>query len=174
MSHGQLHGIRDLWFKSYFFLLDDLIKLSNPECIGLYRDNVLMVTNKSKYDQEKLSKNLRSIFKRHGFEITIEKGLFQTEFLDIWSNLQENIYESFRKENAIVKYINNESNHPQNIIIAINRMVNQILCKLFSTMQVFNYRAKPYNALKRNGFDQLRGYMDCEFIRKNKKKKRKT
>ena len=84
-------------------------KLSKPKCIGLYRDEGLMVKNKSKCDQERLSKNLWSIFKKHGFEITIEKGLFQTDFLDIKLNLRENIYEPFRKENAIIKYTNNES-----------------------------------------------------------------
>ena len=35
-----------------------------------------MVTNRSKCDQERRRKKLRSIFKERGFDITIEKGLF--------------------------------------------------------------------------------------------------
>ena len=81
---------------------------------------------RSKKIEQKLWK--RSIWKRHGFEITIEKGLFQIDFLDIRLNLRENIYEPFRKENAIVKYINNESNHPQNIRNAVNQ--NQKLVQI--------------------------------------------
>ena len=55
----------------------------------------------------KTSKNLRSIFKEHGFNITIEKSLFQTDFLNIKLNLRDNIYKPFKKENATIKYINN-------------------------------------------------------------------
>ena len=45
-----------------------------------------MVTNRSKYNQERTSKSLRFIFKEHGFVITIERGLFQTDVLDIKLN----------------------------------------------------------------------------------------
>ena len=41
-------------------------------------------------------------------------------------------------------------------------------------MYVFNDKVEPYNeSLKNSGFDNLKGYMDSEFIRKNKKKRRK-
>ena len=102
-----------------------------------------------KCEQERTSKNLRSIFKEHGFEISIEKGLFQTAFLDIELNLRYNIYEPFKKENDTIKYINNESNHPKAIRKTINLMINQGLNNLSSNMHVFNDRVHPYNeALK--------------------------
>ena len=51
-------------------------------------------------------------------------------------------------------------------------MINYRLSKLSCDMQVFHDRVKPYNeALKRSGFYKLRGYMDSESIRKNKKKR---
>ena len=93
----------------------------------------LMVTNRSKCDQKRLNKSFRSIFKEHGFEITIEKVFFQTNFLDIKLNLRQNIYERFRQENATIKYINNESNYPQNIRNSIKSMINQRLSKLSIT-----------------------------------------
>ena len=41
-------------------------------------------------------------------------------------------------------------------------------------MQVLNDGVKPYNeALKRSEFDQLGGYMDFEFFRKNNKNERR-
>ena len=70
-------------------------------------------------------------------------------FLEIRLNLRDNIYETFRKENATIKYINNELNHPKPIIKAINPIINQRLSNLLSDIQVFNDRVKPYNeALK--------------------------
>ena len=41
-------------------------------------------------------------------------------------------------------------------------------------MKIFNDGIEPYNeALKRSGFDSLKGYMESEFIRRDNKKKRK-
>ena len=40
------------------FLLNKLKKLSKSECIGLYRDEGLMFTNRSNCEQESISKNL--------------------------------------------------------------------------------------------------------------------
>ena len=89
--------------------------------------------------------------------------------------MRENIYEPFRKKYATIKYINNETNHPQNFRNTINPMINYRLSKLSCDMQVFHDRVKPYNeALKRSGFYKLRGYMDSESIRKKQKEKRKT
>ena len=102
-----------------------------------------MVTNRSKCEHERFIKHLRSIFRGHGYN---QKGIFKV-FQTL--NLQDNIHEAFRKENSTIKYINNESNHPKNITIAINPMINQILSKLSSDMQVFNRRVNTYNeALK--------------------------
>ena len=58
------------------FLLNDLRKLSKSEFIGLHRNDGLMVTNRSNYEQEIISINLRSIFEEHGFDITIENVFF--------------------------------------------------------------------------------------------------
>ena len=65
------------------FLLNDLRKLSKSECIGLYRDYGLIVLNLSNCEQERVSKNLRYVFEEYSFHITIENGLFQTDFLDV-------------------------------------------------------------------------------------------
>ena len=84
--------------------------------------------------------SLRSIFKEHGFDITIEEGLFQTDFLDIKLNLKDNIYKPFKTEISKIMYINNESNHSKTIRKAINPMINQRLSNLSSDMHVFNDR----------------------------------
>ena len=157
------------------YLLNDLGKITEANCIGLYRDDGLMITNKSKCDQERIGKKLRTIFKNHGFSITIDKGLFLTDFLDIKLNLRDGTYEPFRKENAAIKYINNQSNHPRNIRRDINPMINRRISSLSCNIHVYNDRVKPYNtALRNSGFDDLKGYMNPEHIKTAKKKRRRT
>ena len=63
--------------------------------------------------------------------------------------MRDNIYEPFKKVNATIKYMNNNSNHPKTIRKAINQMINQIFSHLSNDKPVFNDRVKPYNeALK--------------------------
>ena len=75
----------------------------------------MVIINKFKCDQERISKSLRYIFKDHGFDITIVKGLFQTDFLDFRLKLRNNLYEPLKKEIYSIKYINNQSNHPKTV-----------------------------------------------------------
>ena len=48
---------------------------------GLYRDDALgMIRSKSPRSAENTAKYLIKLFKQNGFKITIESGLFQTDF----------------------------------------------------------------------------------------------
>ena len=59
-----------------------------------------MVINKSKCEQQKTAKKVRSISKDHGFGITTEKNIFQTDFLDITLNLRNNLNEPYKNKNS--------------------------------------------------------------------------
>ena len=46
-------------------------------------------------------------------------------------------------------------------------MINPLLCDLSSDIQALNDKVNIYNeVLKNGGFDNLKGYMDCECIEK--------
>ena len=96
----------------------------------LYIDDGLMVTNRSKCEQERIGKHLRSIFKEHGFDITIEKGLFQTDFRH-WIKFARKYIRTIQKVNAKIKYINNESNHP-----LLEKLLTRLSTKDWITYQV--------------------------------------
>ena len=55
--------------------------------------------------------------------------------------MRDNKYEPFKKENATIKYINNESNHPKTIIKSINQIKDLVTYQVI----VFNDRVKTYN-----------------------------
>ena len=106
------------------YILFDLNSVSSLSSFGLYRDDGLAVLKWSKCENEKATK---AIFKSHGFKISVECNLIQTDFLDISMNLCNNTFSPYRKENTNVKYINNCSNHPKLKRKSISSMINNRL-----------------------------------------------
>ena len=92
---GSLHGAEACELVG-LFLLNDMREIAKPTDYGLYRDDGLMVVQKSPCEIERLSKSIRSIFKRNGFNITIEKALKRVEFLDVILDLNDNSYRPYR------------------------------------------------------------------------------
>ena len=141
------------------YILFDLNSVNNLSSFGLYRDDGLAVLKRSKCENERATKRIRSIFKNHGFKISVECNLTQTDFLDISMDLCNNTYSPYRKENANVKYINNGSNHPKLIRKSISSMINKRLSRLSSNDKIFNSIKKDYDeALTTSGHDRLKGY----------------
>ena len=85
-------------------------------------------------------------FQNHGFKITVEANLIQTDYLDITLNLSNNTYAPFRKENSHIRYVNNQSNHPKLIKKSIGPMVSKRLNKLSSSEEIFNNIKKDYKS----------------------------
>ena len=72
------------------FLLNGIKKSKNftDNEFGLYRDGGLgIIRSKSPRSAENTAKYLIKLFKQNGFKITIESGLFQTDFLDVSFNI---------------------------------------------------------------------------------------
>ena len=61
------------------------------------------------------------LFKQNGFKITIESGLFKTDFLDVSFNILNSSYQPYNKPNSLILYVNNKSNHPRQVPQTINR-----------------------------------------------------
>ena len=63
-------------------------------------------------------------------EVTIEKNLQITDFLDVTFNLKNGKYYPFRKPNNDPLYINAFSNHPKNIIKEIRNMIGKRISEI--------------------------------------------
>ena len=80
----------------------------------------------------------------------------------------------YRKENANVKYINNESNHPKLIRKSISSTIKKRLSKLSSNDKIFVSIKKDYdNALTTSRHNRLKGY-DKPNLDYNSKKTRRS
>ena len=72
------------------------------------------------------------------------------DFFDITLDLQNNIYNSFRKENAKEVYINSNPNHPPNIKRELPRMIQHRLSHLSKNKHVFDEHKTPYQTALTN------------------------
>ena len=89
-----------------------------------------------------MRKNIIALFKNEGLSITIETNLFQTDFLDVTSNLATGKFFPFRKPNNQLLYINTKSNHPPTILRDLPNMINKGLSDLSCNEEEYG-KAKP-------------------------------
>ena len=126
-----------------WYLLDKLSSLIGRENVGLYRDDGLAAINSSSGPVlDKMRKNIIALFKNEGLSITIETNLFQTDFLDVTSNLATGKFFPFRKPNNQLLYINTKSNHPPTILRDLPNMINKGLSDLSCNEEEYG-KAKP-------------------------------
>ena len=102
------------------YMLDKLTKGKNPIFplmdVGLYRDDglaVIRTRGRAGGLLENVRKKVQQAFLEEGLEITCEKGMTSTDFLDVRLNLETNEYRPYRKPNDHPVYIDVRSNHPQ-------------------------------------------------------------
>ena len=78
------------------FLLDKLSSVNNKKCIGIYRDDGLVVfKNLSGPESEKVKKTTTKMFKGYGLNITIQCGIKIVNYLDITLNLNNSTYKPY-------------------------------------------------------------------------------
>ena len=79
------------------FLLNEIkkSKIFNDNEFVLYRDDGLeIIRSKSPRSAKNTARYLIKLFKQNGFLITIEFGLFQTDFLEVLFNILNSSYHS--------------------------------------------------------------------------------
>ena len=121
---------------------------------GLYRDDGLgVIRDESATNLERIAKRIRSLFKTIGFEITIQTGGISTDFLDVTLNLNKESYHPYRKPNANIHYIHNESNHPPHVKRSLPSMIAKRLSGLSKTEEIFDAAKVDYEEeLERCGY----------------------
>ena len=78
----------------------------------------------------RIAKKLIAIFKQVGLKITIDQSTKTANFLDVTFNLNDGSYRPYSKPNNVTNYVHKNSNHPQNIIKAIPKSINQRLSSI--------------------------------------------
>ena len=148
------------------YMLDKLTKGKNPIFplmdVGLYRDDglaVIRTRGRAGGLLENVRKKVQQAFKEEGLEITCEKGMTSTDFLDVRLNLETNEYRPYRKPNDHPVYIDVRSNHPPSVIKQIPQMIEKRLTNLSSNEKVFNEEKAIYvKALKDSGYTETINY----------------
>ena len=82
-----------------------------------------------------------------GLRVTVESPMLTTDFLDVKLNLFILSYMPYKKQNTIIKYINEYSSHPKNIILQLPNIINQRLNKRFSNEENFLKTKNDYELI---------------------------
>ena len=90
------------------YILNKLKSFIDQKQVGLYRDDGLAAVSGSGPDVERLRKKIIRVFKDLGLNVSIEANMKQTDFLDIFFDLEKNLYKLYRKPNENPIYINEE------------------------------------------------------------------
>ena len=132
------------------------IKDAHDYDFGLNRDDGLGITKASPRQTEKIKKDLRNIFGKHGLKITIEANKQIVNFLDVSLNLSDGTHMLFNKPNNIPLYINKKSNHPPHIISNIPQSIYRRLSEISYDKESFDKAAPIYQkALDNSGYKHL-------------------
>ena len=134
----------------------------NKKDFGLQRDDQLgILRNISSPEVDRKRKNIIKIFKERGLSILCEVNKKIVDFLDVLFNLNEQIYEPYRKPNNEPVCISKQSNHPSKIIADIPKAISKRLTNLSCNKNALYRNINIYQtALKNSGFDGTITYND--------------
>ena len=151
------------------FILDKLKNLIDPKHIGLYRDDGLAGIPGSGPQVEQKRKQVCKIFQSFGLKVTTETNLKQTDFLDIFFDLNSKTFKPFRKANDSPCYINVDSNHPRMIKHNLPQMIANRISRLSSSKQIYDQEIPTYkHALETAGHTKNIAFQDIPRNNRNR------
>lgn len=131
--------------------------------------------NKNQENQKKTKKELCTIFKQNGLNITIEVNKKCVDFLDVTLDLRTGLHKPYKKPNDSITYVHSKSNHPPSIIKNLPKGIEVRLSNNSSNAEIFRAAAKPYNtALKENGHKTQLKYVEKEAYEKRQSKEQEV
>ena len=140
------------------FLLDKLKGLEEMDA-GLYRDDMLGVTELEGKEAEKLKQKISDIFKTYGLKVKVEVNKKVVDYLNVSLNLLDGSHRDFMKPGQVLNYVHVESNHPPIVTKCIGQGVNHRLNANSSSEAMFDAAKGPYQeALKRSGHTHTLSY----------------
>ena len=105
---------------------------------------------------ERKKKDLIRIFKSNGSSIKFKKNLKVADFLDIYFEIVQGIYQSYKKSNDKPLYINKNSHHPQIVIKQIPKATSKRISDISWSKEIYDQKIRIYkDALKHSGYDNI-------------------
>ena len=121
--------------------------------LGLYRDDGLVVTCKTRRQADILKKKICNVFNDLGLRVTIDVNSKVVDFLDVTLDLNSGLHKPYIKPNNSLLYVDRQSNHPPSITKNIPSNINKRLSSLSSNEEIFNQAKAPYQeALQKSGY----------------------
>ena len=106
--------------------------------LGIYRDDILLITYGNGHDTDALRKEISLIFKNNGLILTCDSpASTRVDFLDINFNINENFYRPYQKPNDSLLYIDTMSDHPPCIKRGLPNMIEHKISRLCSNENIF-------------------------------------
>ena len=140
---------------------------------GLYRDDMLGVTELEGKEAERLKQKISDIFKVYGLKVKVEVNKKVVDYLNVTLNLLDGSHRDFTKPGQVINYVHVESNHPPAVTKSIGKGVNYRLNANSSSEAMFDAAKGPYQeALKRSGHTHTLSY-DPEVAKGRTKRRRR-
>ena len=151
---GSFHGA-ELCELVGLHILHEIKSIFTAGYYGLYRDDGLAVVKaEARCNLKKIEQQVRDKMKSLGFDITIESGFDNVDFLDVNLNLKLDIFNPYKKPDSKLMYVNRLSNHPPSVTKSIPNMVIQRICRLSKNEEIFNSHSREYiDELKSCGYN---------------------
>ena len=125
----------------------------HPINIGAYKDDWLAVSSQTNRQVERTKQQIANIFKDHGLSLEIQCNHTAMDFLDISLDLKTGLFKPFMKENNVIHYVHNKSNHPPSILKNLPKGVEHRLSKISANEEIFTTSIPPYQAaLEASGY----------------------
>ena len=119
---------------------------------GLYRDDMLAVTELQGKEAEKLKQKISSIFKANGLTVKVEVNKKVVNYLNVSLSLLDGSHRDYMKPGQVINYVHVDSNHPPIVTKSIGQGVNHRLNANSSNEAMFEAAKGPYQeALERSG-----------------------
>ena len=129
------------------FLLSKLQHLQMNH--GLYRDDLLGVTELKGKEPEKLKQDISKVFKAFGLTVKVEVNKKVVNYLNV---TLDGSHRDYMKPGQVIKYVHVNSNHPPCVKKSIGQGVNHRLSANSSSKAMFDAAKGPYQeALERSG-----------------------
>lgn len=134
-----------------FYSLNKFILLLGRSNVELYIDDGLGIVHKTNAaNLDRLRKDIISLFKDEGLSIAIDTNLTETDFLDVFFDLNTGKYFPFNKANNTTLHIHSKSNQPPSMIKPLPSMTNKRVSNLYCDETEFNEVKVTYKTTLKN------------------------
>ena len=143
--------------------------------LAAYRDDWLGYSRLTSRQTDLIKKKIKAVFDHHGLKIDIEVNKNVVDYLDVTLDMKKESYQPFTKPNHVPIYVHKLSNHPPSVLKNIPQSVNDRLCKLSSSKELFDAASPQYQeSLRQSGYSYKLEYKEMDGNVENQPRRRRN